>query len=200
MTKYAKYISEAQIELAPTNYTLEDGTVIFNFNINPELMLQYGFKPLTEVERPETQRRYKITYIETDTTVDETDTTVDEALTTVDEVLTYLETEEEYEARIAQEERDRLDNLTLTPADVERALYKAKNMDFDDLKALIEEQLTGIDTKALAIEFRAKDFYRGAKYGNNKLFDVVGNLLGYTSDDMDYLFEHKELPEQELNA
>lgn len=33
---------------------------------------------------------------------------------------------------------------------------------------------------------------------SGRLFDVVGNLLGYTSDDMDYLFEHKELPEQEV--
>lgn len=95
-------------------------------------------------------------------------------------------------------ERQRLDSLTLTPADVERALYKAKRMDFDDLKELIETQLTGVDTKALAIEFRAKDFYRGAMYGNGRLFDVVGSLLGYTPADMDYLFEHKELPTEEI--
>jgi len=98
-----------------------------------------------------------------------------------------------------QQERQRLDGLTLTPADVERALYKAKGMDFDDLKELIETQLTGVDTKALAIEFRAKDFYRGAKYGSGRLFDIVGALLGYTSEDMDYLFEHKELPEKEAD-
>lgn len=99
-------------------------------------------------------------------------------------------TEEEKEAQ----ERERLDMLTLTPADVERALYKAKQMDFEDLKALINQSLTGIDTKALAIEFRAKDFYRGAMLGSGRLFDIVGALLGYTPDDMDYLFEHKELP------
>jgi len=96
---------------------------------------------------------------------------------------------------IAVLERERLDVLTLTPADVERALYKAKGMDFDDLKELINQSMTGIDTKALAIEFRAKDFYRGAMYGNGRLFDIVGALLGYSSDDMDYLFLHKELPE-----
>jgi hypothetical protein len=95
---------------------------------------------------------------------------------------------------IAERERQRLDSLTLTPADVERALYKAKDMDFEDLKALIAERIPTIDTKALSIEFRAKDFYRGAMYGNMRLFDVVGQLLGYSSDDMDYLFEHKELP------
>lgn len=94
----------------------------------------------------------------------------------------------------AVKERQRLDALTLTPADVERALYKEKQMDFDDLKALIAEQLPMVDIKGLSIEFRAKDFYRGAVASGMRLFDVVGHLLGYTPEDMDYLFEHKELP------
>lgn len=97
---------------------------------------------------------------------------------------------------LAERERLILDGLFLTPADVERALYKAKGMDFEDLKALIAQQIPTIDTKALSIEFRAKDFFRGAMYGNIRLFDVVGQLLGYTPEDMDYLFEHKELPSE----
>ena len=99
---------------------------------------------------------------------------------------------------IAIKERQRLDSLMLTPADVERALYKEKQMDFEDLKSLIAQQLPQIDTKALSIEFRAKDFYRGAMYNNLRLFDVVGALLGYTPSDMDYLFESKELPTSEV--
>lgn len=98
---------------------------------------------------------------------------------------------------IAVKERQRLDALTLTPADVERALYKEKQMDFEDLKALIAEQLPMVDIKGLSIEFRAKDFYRGAVANGMRLFDVVGQLLGYTPSDMDYLFEHKELPQEE---
>lgn len=101
----------------------------------------------------------------------------------------YLTSEE-----IGVKERQRLDALTLTPADVERALYNAKGMDFDDLKALIAEKMPQIDMKSLAIEFRARDFYRGAMAGEIRLFDVVGALIGYTSEDMDYLFEHKQLP------
>ena len=101
---------------------------------------------------------------------------------------------EEYKERKAKEERQRLDSLTLTPADVERALYKAKGMDFEDLKALIAEKIPTIDIKGLAIEFRAKDFYRGAMSGDIRLFDVVGALLGYSPDDMDELFKNKELP------
>ena len=116
------------------------------------------------------------------------------------------ETDSEYELyngeyltpeEIAVKERERLDALTLTPADVERALYKEKKMDFDDLKALIAEQLPQVDIKGLSIEFRAKDFYRGAEANGMRLFDVVGALLGYTPEDMDYLFENKELPTNE---
>ena len=104
-----------------------------------------------------------------------------------------------YETDKQERERKNLDKLTLTPADVERALYKAKGMDFDDLKQYIATYLPAIDIKALAIEFRAKDFYRGATLSDGtRLFDIVGALLNYTSDDMDYLFLHKELPEKEV--
>ena len=98
---------------------------------------------------------------------------------------------------VAERERQRLDALTLTPADVERALYKAKGMDFEDLKALIAEQIPTVDIKGLSIEFRAKDFYRGAVANGMRLFDVVGALLGYTPQDMDELFIYKELPVKE---
>lgn len=109
----------------------------------------------------------------------------------------YVVKDEEWERKEKERKRQRLDALTLTPADVERALYKAKQMDFEDLKALIAQQMPTIDIKELAIEFRAKDFYRGAVANGIRLFDVVGALLGYTPDDMDYLFENKELPQEE---
>ena len=102
-----------------------------------------------------------------------------------------------YEADKQAQHRRELDELTLTPADVERALYYSElKMDFDDLKAFIHEKLPNLDIKGLSIEFRAKDFYRGAidKSSGMRIFDAVGALLGYSSDDMDYLFEHKELP------
>ena len=99
-----------------------------------------------------------------------------------------------YEEIKRQKCRQELDALTLTPADVERALYKAKGMDFEDLKILINQALPTVDIKGLSIEFRAKDFYRGAEANGIRLFDVVGQLLGYSADDMDYLFIHKVLP------
>lgn len=100
----------------------------------------------------------------------------------------------DYKEKQAEKERQRLDNLTLTPSDVERALYKAKEMDFEDLKALIAEKAPQFDMKALAIEFRANNFYRGVEVNGMRLIDTVGALLGYSPSDMDYLFEHKELP------
>lgn len=104
-----------------------------------------------------------------------------------------------YEADKQAQERAELDALTLTPADVERALYRAKGMDFEDLKTLIAQSLPQVDIKGLAIEFRAKDFYRGATANGIRLFDVVGQLLGYSSNDMDYLFLTKELPNEKNN-
>lgn len=177
MIEYVKYISETVVEYPP-----RDKGSIINYNINYAMLTEDGFKELIPVQRPETNRRYHIEYVEHEENITET--------------IAYDETQAEADAREAQEERQRLDALTLTPADVERALYKEKQMDFDDLKALIAQQIPQVDIKGLAIEFRAKDFYRGAMASGMRLFDVVGALLGYTPEDMDYLFEHKELPEK----
>ena len=102
------------------------------------------------------------------------------------------------EEELAQQERLRLDSLTLTPSDVERALFKAKGWDFEDLKTYLRAQgYTELQVKAISIELRANDFYRGATLGETRIVDAIGLLLGYTSADMDYLFEHKELPTPE---
>ena len=110
-----------------------------------------------------------------------------------------IDNTEAWEAEQAQKERQRLDQLALTPSDVERALYYSPlQMDFNDLKALIAEKAPQIDLKGLAIEFRANNFYRGAVDKNgNRIIDMVGAILGYTPEDMDYLFEHKQLPVHE---
>ena len=95
----------------------------------------------------------------------------------------------------AEEIAQRKAMLNLTAADVERAIYKAKGMDFDDVVALVEQyneaapmneegQNTAIDIKALKIELKANNFYRGNPY-----IDAVGQLLGFTSDQLDNFFE-----------
>ena len=87
-------------------------------------------------------------------------------------------TEEEKE----QQERERLDKLSLTKREVFLALYRDKGITPEQLKAQVQ------DPEAL-IEFEyATEYYRG-----NPLINQIGALLGYTSEDLDYLFEHKEL-------
>lgn len=82
-----------------------------------------------------------------------------------------------------QQERERIANLSLTKRDVFLALYNDKGVTPEQIKA----QIT--DPSAL-IEFEyASSYYRG-----NPLIDLIGTSLGYTSEQLDYLFEHKELP------
>lgn len=90
----------------------------------------------------------------------------------------------------AQEEAQKIAMLNLTAADVERAIYKAKGLDFEDIIALIEAQPLNEDgeailnIKALKIELKANNFYRGNPYINQ-----VGTLLGLTSQQLDEFFK-----------
>lgn len=180
MTRHVKFISETSVEDAPMNYTTEEGTTICNFNLSEELMFEYGYKPFVQAER-EPGKEYTVSYEEDEDSVNE--------------VLTEVPAEE-----IARRERQRLDQLYLTPSDVERALYYGLGMDFDDLKALISQAAPSVDLKALAIEFRANNFYRGATDKNGqRLVDMIGLLLGLYTSELDYLFEHKELPQEAID-
>ena len=90
----------------------------------------------------------------------------------------------------AEEIAERKAMLNLTAADVERAIYKAKGMDFDDVIALVEQyneaapldaegQSAAIDIKALKIELKANNFYYGNPYVKQ-----IGQLLGLTDEQM----------------
>ena len=83
------------------------------------------------------------------------------------------------------EEKERIAKLFLTGADVERGIYQAKGMDFDDILAFVmANPPQGLDVKALRIELKANNFYRGNPYVN-----AVGTLLGFTSEQLDKFFE-----------
>ena len=97
-----------------------------------------------------------------------------------------LMTVEEMKEKEAQKERKRLNMLFMTGSDVERAIYKVKDMDFDDILAMVKDNPT-IDAKALKIEFKANNFYRGNPY-----ISQVGTLLGFTSEQMDRFFDTKD--------
>lgn len=86
------------------------------------------------------------------------------------------------------EEAERIARLNMTGADVERGIYKAKGMDFNDILAYVTQlQPEGLDIKALGIELKANDFYRGNPY-----VDAVGSLLGFTKEQLDMFFETKD--------
>lgn len=94
----------------------------------------------------------------------------------------------DYEAKQAQKERERIAKINLTGADVERGIYQAKGMDFDDILAFVmANPPMGLDVKALKIELKANHFYRGNPYVN-----AVGALLGFTSEQLDKFFEFND--------
>ena len=96
--------------------------------------------------------------------------------------------DEEYTEYLEAVEAERIANLSLTAADVERAIYKAKGIDFDDIvesiEAMNEAGTADNDIKALKIELKANNFYRGNEY-----VEQIGNLLGITSEQLDDFFE-----------
>lgn len=109
----------------------------------------------------------------------------------------YVLNDETYKEKKAQEERERIAKLYLTGADVERGIYQAKGMDFEDIIALVTQlQPQGLDIKALKIELKANNFYRGNPY-----VSAIGALLGFTDEQLDQFFETNDytvlLPKEE---
>lgn len=91
----------------------------------------------------------------------------------------------DYEQEQAAKEAERIARLYLTGADVERGIYQAKGMDFEDILAFIMvNPPEGLDVKALKIELKANNFYRGNPY-----VDAIGSLLGFTKEQLDLFFE-----------
>ena len=98
--------------------------------------------------------------------------------------------------------KEQIANLYLTRADVERGIYKAKGMDFEDIVEMVENiqkdysalpqndgELTcnggsQIDIKALKIELKANNFYRGNPY-----VLAIGSLLGFSEEQLDKFFK-----------
>jgi hypothetical protein len=115
------------------------------------------------------------------------------------------ETEKELQAlgytqeELDLQEKERIAKLNLTGADVERGIYQAKGMDFDDILAFVmANPPQGLDVKALRIELKANHFYRGNPYVN-----AVGALLGFTSEQLDKFFEFNDytylIPEPDVD-
>ena len=157
-------ITDGVIEEAPQN---KDS--IINYNLDIDLMISDGYKLFVPAKiPPQTNRMYHYEYIET----------VDE----IQETIVYDETQEEADAREAQQEAERKAKLKMTKREVFLTLYKDKGITPEQIKA----QITSPEA---LIEFEyANDYFRG-----NPLINLIGNNLGYTPEQLDYLFEHKEL-------
>lgn len=91
---------------------------------------------------------------------------------------------EEYEQEQAQKERLRLNMLNLTKADVLLALYQDKGITPEDIKTMLKD-----NTPALIKFDYASSYYRG-----DEVVNALGLALGYTTEEMDYLFENKTFP------
>lgn len=105
----------------------------------------------------------------------------------------------DYEAEQELKEKERVAKLFLTGADVERGIYKAKGMDFEDIIDYVTAlPIDGLNLKELKIELKANHFYRGNPY-----VSAIGNMLGFTKEQLDKFFEdgnyeHLLPPEEEL--
>lgn len=87
------------------------------------------------------------------------------------------------EEELAQKERERLSRLKLTKREVFLALYNDSGITSDEIKSVITDPVT-------LIEFEyATEYYRG-----NPLIDAIGSSLGYSKEELDYLFENKCFP------
>lgn len=97
----------------------------------------------------------------------------------------YVLKDEAWEEKQAQKERERIAKLYLTGADVERGIYQAKGMDFEDIIELVTQlQPEGLNIKALKIELKANNFYRGNPY-----VSAIGALLGFSEEQLNLFFE-----------
>ena len=90
----------------------------------------------------------------------------------------------DYEAEQAEKERQRLNLLNLTKADVLLALYEDKGITPEDIKTMLKDNVPAL------IKFDyASSYYRG-----DEVVNALGLALGYTTEEMDYLFENKTFP------
>lgn len=101
----------------------------------------------------------------------------------------YVLKDEAWEEKQAQKERERLDKLSMTRGDVFEALILAKGLGKAQIRAMIEQAELDTVTKALYLNRfdEALEFYRGYP-----IFDMLGQVLGITTEMLDKFFETKD--------
>ena len=93
------------------------------------------------------------------------------------------------DAEKQQQERERLNNLSMTRGDVFEALILAKGLGKAQIRAMIEQAELDTITKALYLNRfdEALEFYRGYP-----IFDMLGKALGITGEMLDKFFETRD--------
>lgn len=88
-----------------------------------------------------------------------------------------------------EQERKRLDNLSMTRGDVFEALILAKGLGKAQIRAMIEQAELDTVTKALYLNRfdEALEFYRGYP-----IFDMLGQALGVTGEMLDKFFDTRD--------
>ena len=95
-------------------------------------------------------------------------------------------TDEEYLQEQAEKEAERISMLNLTKADVLLALYEDKGITPEDIKTMLKDNVPAL------IKFDyASSYYRG-----DEVVNALELALGYSTEEMDYLFENKKFPEK----
>lgn len=125
MKKYAKLEENGSIVFAPRN---KNGVI--NYNLNENLLKADGFKEFIEIEKPTNTRKYKITYAETENYIKET--------------INFLETEEEYQIRNANEN---------TQIEINSLLSSINDLDFKRIRALCEPEIKDETTGETWLEY-----------------------------------------------
>jgi len=119
MSVYAKLKNKYQLEFAP-NY--KDG--IFNYDLDIENLINDGYKPVIEAEKPITDRKFEMNYIENEDNICES--------------IVYLETEEEYLNR---------KNNEIIQLDIDLLNSQINELDLKRIRAVcepsIKDEITG---------------------------------------------------------
>jgi CTP:phosphocholine cytidylyltransferase-like protein len=88
-----------------------------------------------------------------------------------------------WEKEKEEKEKERISRLSLTKREVFLAVYDDKGITPEQLRAQITDVRAGIEFDYAEKYFRF-----------NPLIDSIGLILGYTPQDLDYLFINKKFP------
>lgn len=166
MPIYGKLNDEGNLEYAPTN----KGNIL-NFDSNIDLLKENGYKEVVDTPRPE--------YNEFDHYAE---SSWKESEGKIVREWTILEKDPEEVQKFYNE-------LSMKRGDVFEALILAKGITKSQIRAMIENADIDATSKALYLNRfdEAIDFYRG-----HPLFDLMANVLGLTSDQLNQFFATKD--------